>query len=47
MARKKVTKNQDDGDLLKNTHIANAGEMIEQHITDTLEINYMPYARRA
>ena len=44
MARKKVTKNQDDGDLLKNTHIANAGEMIEQHITDTLEINYMPYA---
>ncbi|MBR5438365.1 MAG: topoisomerase IV, partial [Clostridia bacterium] len=44
MARKKITKNQDDGDLLKNTHIANAGEMIEQHITDTLEINYMPYA---
>ncbi|MBE6774648.1 MAG: topoisomerase IV [Ruminococcaceae bacterium] len=44
MARKKITKKQDDGDLLKNTHIANAGEMIEQHITDTLEINYMPYA---
>ncbi len=44
MARKKTTKKQDDGDLLKNTHIANAGEMIEQHITDTLEINYMPYA---
>ncbi len=44
MARKKTTKKQDDGDLLKNTHISNAGEMIEQHITDTLEINYMPYA---
>ncbi len=44
MARKKITKKQEDGDLLKNTHIANAGEMIEQHITDTLEINYMPYA---
>ena len=44
MARKKITKKQDDGALLKNTHIANAGEMIEQHITDTLEINYMPYA---
>ncbi len=44
MARKKITKKQDDGDILKNTHIANAGEMIEQHITDTLEINYMPYA---
>ncbi len=44
MARKKITKKQDDGDLLKNTHIANAGEMIEQRITDTLEINYMPYA---
>lgn len=44
MARKKITKNRDDGDLLKNTHIAGAGEMIEQRITDTLEINYMPYA---
>lgn len=45
MARKKTTKKSDDSmELLKNTHIANAGEMIEQHITDTLEINYMPYA---
>ncbi len=45
MARKKITKKEDNGaELLKNTHIANAGEMIEQHITDTLEINYMPYA---
>lgn len=46
MARKKSTDKakQNDSDLLKNTHIANAGEMIEQRITDTLEINYMPYA---
>ncbi len=46
MAKKKTTdkKKKEDKDLLKNTHIANAGEMIEQRITDTLEINYMPYA---
>ena len=46
MAKKKSTdkKKSEDKDLLKNTHIANAGEMIEQRITDTLEINYMPYA---
>ena len=44
MARKKITKKQDDGDLLKNTHISNAGEIVEQRITDTPEINFMPYA---
>ncbi len=44
MARKKTTKKEDDGDLLKNTHISNAGEIVEQRITDTLEINFMPYA---
>ncbi len=46
MARKKSTDKvkENDVDILKNTHIANAGEMIEQRITDTLEINYMPYA---
>ena len=27
-----------------NTHIYGAGEVLEQRITDTLEINYMPYA---
>ncbi|MDD6145686.1 MAG: DNA topoisomerase (ATP-hydrolyzing) subunit A [Oscillospiraceae bacterium] len=45
MAKKKSPK-KDGGsdDLLKNTHIAGAGETIEQPITDTLEINYMPYA---
>ena len=26
------------------THIAGAGEIVEQKITDTLELNYMPYA---
>ncbi len=31
-------------DILANTHIADAGEVLEQQITDTLEINYMPYA---
>ncbi|MCL2509242.1 MAG: DNA topoisomerase (ATP-hydrolyzing) subunit A [Oscillospiraceae bacterium] len=30
--------------LLKNTHILGAGEVVEQRITDTLEINFMPYA---
>lgn len=45
MARKKKTTEPDSQEnLLKNTHIANAGEMIDQRITDTLEINYMPYA---
>lgn len=46
MAKKKASEKsrKEDKDLLKNTHIANAGEMIEQRITDTLEINYMPYA---
>ncbi len=27
-----------------NAHILGAGEVVEQHITDTLELNYMPYA---
>ena len=45
MARKKKTTEPDSQEkLLKNTHIVNAGEMIDQRITDTLEINYMPYA---
>ena len=45
MARKKKSEDTNSQDnLLKNTHIANAGEMIDQRITDTLEINYMPYA---
>ena len=45
MAKKKKTNNkQDETNLLENTHIADAGEIMEQPIVDTLEINYMPYA---
>lgn len=48
MAKKKTTKkNNDSGidrELLENTHILGAGEVVEQPITETLEINYMPYA---
>ncbi len=45
MARKKKSENiSGEEELLKSTHIANAGEQIDQRITDTLEINYMPYA---
>ena len=44
MARKKKNDNKDDENLLLNTHIADAGEVIDQQIVDALEINYMPYA---
>ena len=45
MARKKKNAEPESQEnLLQNTHIANAGEMIEQRITDTIEINFMPYA---
>lgn len=44
MARKKKNENKDDENLLLNTHIADAGEVIDQQIVDALEINYMPYA---
>ena len=44
MAKRKKTAPTDGGDLLKNTHIACAGDIVEQNIVDTLEINYMPYA---
>ena len=45
MARKKKTPEPDSQEsLLKNTHIANAGEVIDQCITDTIEVNFMPYA---
>ena len=47
MARKK--KNTDDEKINQspsnpNTHIAGAGEIENQFITETLEVNYMPYA---
>ncbi len=48
MAKKKTTKKDNnsgiDRELLENTHILGAGEVVEQPITETLEINYMPYA---
>ena len=33
-----------DRDENPNAHIMGAGEVVQQHITDTLEVNYMPYA---
>ncbi|MBQ4208171.1 MAG: topoisomerase IV, partial [Clostridia bacterium] len=44
MARKKKTEAPKQDDVLLNTHIADAGDIVEQPIVDTLEINYMPYA---
>ena len=45
MARKKKSNSENNEDnLLLNTHITDAGEIMEQPIVDTLEINYMPYA---
>lgn len=45
MAKKKKNSNaSDEENVLLNTHIADAGEVVTQQITDTLELNYMPYA---
>lgn len=47
MARKKKTNDEDKKQsvgLNPNAHIANAGIVENQYITDTLEVNYMPYA---
>lgn len=49
MAKKKNSKKDSAGGtlddaLLKNTHISGAGDIVAQPITQTLEINYMPYA---
>lgn len=44
---KRTKKNETDRnseELSINAHILGAGEVVEQHITDTLEVNYMPYA---
>ena len=43
MAKKKIEK-QPKSDINPNAHIIGAGEVVNQRITDTLEINYMPYA---
>ncbi len=45
MPRKKKTDNSEKKtDINPNAHIAGAGEIMSQDITDTLETNYMPYA---
>ncbi len=45
MAKKKKNENPAEMKQLdENTHIFGAGEVVDQHIVDTLEINYMPYA---
>lgn len=44
---KRTKKNETDRnseELNINAHILGAGEVVEQRITDTLEVNYMPYA---
>ena len=43
MAKKKQNKEVEE-ELNPNAHILGAGEVVEQPITETLEINYMPYA---
>ncbi len=43
MAKKKTEK-QPKSDINPNAHIIGAGEVVNQRITDTLEVNYMPYA---
>ncbi len=47
MARKKKTTDEENISheaLDSNAHIAGAGEIANQYITETLEVNYMPYA---
>ncbi len=45
MAKKKKTEiNHTDDELSLNAHISGAGEVVDQNIIDTLEVNYMPYA---
>lgn len=41
---KKSEISHNEEELQPNAHIAGAGEVVEQFITDTLETNYMPYA---
>ena len=47
MARKKKTADEENKANIPvdpNAHIAGAGEIANQFITETLEVNYMPYA---
>ena len=43
MAKKKTEK-QPKSEVNPNAHILGAGEVVNQRITETLEVNYMPYA---
>lgn len=42
--KKKPEISHDDDELSLNAHIAGAGDVVEQQITETLEVNFMPYA---
>ena len=42
MPRKKKTEEKEELNI--NAHISGAGEVVRQNITETLEVNYMPYA---
>ena len=45
MAKKKKDTGVEAVDALpKNAHILGAGEVVQQRITDTMELNFMPYA---
>lgn len=45
MAKKKNNEiEHKDDELNANAHISGAGEIVNQNITETLEVNYMPYA---
>lgn len=41
---KKTEIEHNDDELAVNAHISGAGEVVNQNIIDTLEVNYMPYA---
>ncbi len=44
MAKKKKNETEHREEMDLNTHISGAGDVVNQYITDTLELNYMPYA---
>ncbi len=44
MAKKKSKQNNVNDTIDSNAHILGAGEVVSQLITETLEVNYMPYA---
>ena len=44
MSKKKTSEIKHDEEMNINAHILGAGEVVNQDIIDTLEVNYMPYA---